>query len=136
MLSVFITPCTKPTLIQWTTMSTLRSELAFEEKLKDFGLADKKTRFDDKGWKTMGALAVSCGYNPEGVPDAKVTDVIVRHICEWDGAPPREEPVSANNIRQLFWECIQAFIADTRYRHDYAMAMDDVSRPVNKYERK
>ena len=109
-------------------MSAVRSTASFDEKLKEYGLAQKSQQIKEKGWTTMAAFAMSCGYNPESTTDDKFVTKVIGPLCGgWDGQG--EEPVLANNIRQLYWECLQSVIADTRHKHDYTM--EDQPRPVS-----
>ena len=96
-------------------MTAMRSEAAFKEKLREFGLEGSWHAFTGKGWRSVGAFAMSCGFNPESVTDAVLSERVIRKICAWDGRG--DEPLLANNIRQLFWDCVQCFLADTRNRY-------------------
>ncbi len=97
-------------------MSHIQSEAVFQSKLHAFGLDGFWGRFRGSGWTTIGAFAVSCGYNPEQVTDAQLLATVVRPLTLWNGTG--DEPFNAKNFRQLFWDCIQAHLADTRQRYD------------------
>ncbi len=97
-------------------MSAVRSTEVFREKLVKFGLDGFQTRFDNKGWNTISAFAFSCGFQCEAVTDRMLIDTVIAPFTACNGAPP--EPVVANNFRQLFWDCIQAHMADTRAQYD------------------
>ena len=94
-------------------MTHIYSEAVFQSKLHEYGLDGLWSRFQGKGWSTIGAFAVSCGYNPQNVTDAILLEKMVKHICNWNGAG--EEPTLANNTRRLFWECLQSVVAE---KHD------------------
>ena len=112
----------------------IRSEAAFSAMLQTFGLKARVEKFKTAGWTSIGAFAVSCGFNPEKADDAKVTTVIIKAILDWEPRPEGPpEPKLANNLRHLFWECSNAFIADTRYRHDYGLG--EIAIPTNPAER-
>ena len=112
----------------------IRSEAAFSDMLQTFGLKAQVEKFKTAGWTSIGAFAVSCGFNPEKADDAKVTTEIIKAILDWEPRPEGPpEPKLANNLRHLFWECSNAFIADTRYRHDYGLG--EIAIPTNPAER-
>ena len=114
----------------------IRSEAAFSALLKSFALDDEPMakKFKDAGWSSIGAFAVSCGFNPEKTDDSKVNGVILKTLVDWDGSDPgTPAPQFTNNIRHLFWECSNAFVADTRYRHDYGLG--EIAIPTNPAER-
>ncbi len=97
-------------------MIHVRSEEVFKQKVAAFGLDAYQTGFENKSIRTVSALAVSCGYRCENVPDADLVDKIIKPVSGWNGNG--NEPLNFNNFRQLFWDCIQAHMADTRTQYD------------------
>ncbi len=97
-------------------MSHAHSEGVFETMLQKFGLTTSKAKFEEKNWKTIAGFVVSCGYNVEQVQDQTLVTKVVTHVCSWNGNG--DEPLVTNNIRQLFWHCCQAHLADTRAEFD------------------
>ena len=80
----------------------------------------------------MGSFAVSCGWNPEGASEVIFNEKVIAAVCgAWK--PEEPEPPLAPNLRQLYWECLQAVVADTRHKHDYTV--NDVPRPLHSAER-
>ena len=76
----------------------------------------------------MNAFVFACGFNPEAVTDDTLKDMVIKKVTnakEYD----KEEHILANNVRQMHWECTQAMVADTRYRHDHSMS--DVPKPLH-----
>ena len=88
------------------TTAAIRSEAASWGRLTEFGL----------GINTIGVFATCCGYSPEDVTDAEMIDAVVKPLAGWDSGKPAH--VHLNNFRQLNWDCVQAFLADTRTRYD------------------
>ncbi len=97
-------------------MTHVRSEEVFKQKVAAFGFDAYQTGFENKSIRTISALAVSCGYQCENVPDADLVDKVIKPVSGWNGNG--NEPLNFNNFRQLFWDCIQAHMADTRAQYD------------------
>ena len=112
-------------------MSVMRSSAAFADKVRGFGIEGDQAKAINDKYKTIGAFVVCCGYNAERVTDEMLIDKVVKETCGWSGTPP--EPAYANNVRQLFWECLNMQMADTRYRHE--SCADEAPRPINALER-
>ena len=114
-------------------MSVTRSEPAFNEVLMNFHIEEPCAgKLKEKGWRTMGAFAVSCGWNPEGATEKVFNETVIAAVCgTW--IPGESEPPLAPNLRQLYWECLQAVVADTRQKHDYTL--NDMPRPLHSAER-
>ena len=114
-------------------MSVIRSEAAFDELLLNFNIqAPHVGKLKGKGWRTMGGFAVSCGWNPEGASEAVFNEKVIAMVCgPWK--PEEPEPPLAPILRQLYWECLQAVVSDTRHKHDYTL--NDVPRPLHSAER-
>ena len=109
----------------------MRSSAAFADKVRGFGIEGDQAKAINDKYKTIGAFVVCCGYNAERVTDEMLIDKVVKETCGWSGTPP--EPAYANNVRQLFWECLNMQMADTRYRHE--SCADEAPRPINALER-
>ena len=105
------------------------SEQVFRQKLFDFGLEGFWSRFQTRGWTTIAKFAVSCGYQCESVPDAALITTVVRPITLWDPDAQPQEPHNVNNFRQLFWDCINAHMADTRAKYDPRTALLPIRLP-------
>ncbi len=105
-----------------------QSEAVFKQRAEEFGLtATHITNMKTKGWKTVGALAHAAAFNPEH-PDEKVfLDKIARHVLPWD--LNGDEPLHTNNLRQFYWDCLQADMAETRARHDPRVDINTIKLP-------
>ena len=94
-----------------------QSQSVFDKRIQDFGLETYKANMHAKGWKTVGAFATCCGFNPDKVEETDFKEHIVKKmIPSWNGLD--DEPAHVNNFRQLFFDCLQANMAETRARHD------------------
>ena len=112
--------------------SHINSHEVFKTKLYDFGLDSFYSRMYNAGYKDMQRFAVSCGYNPETVKDDEFVETVVKKMTLWNGTAP--EPASINNFRGLFWDCIQALLADTRAKYD--PRTEDLPCKLGKHDRR
>ena len=97
-------------------MSHIQSQAVFRQKLRDFGVESLQSRLINKGWDTIAAFAAAVTFNPEHSTEELFTTKVVQPVLAWNGQG--DEPRYANNLRQLFWDCIQAKLADTRAKYD------------------
>ena len=116
-----------------TMAALIRSEAAFDERLVEFGvIGDVAKSIKEKGWTTMNSFLFACGFNPKAETDDTLKEMVIKKVTNAKEGD-KEEHILANNLSQLYWECTQAMIADTRYRHDHSMA--DVPKPLHAAER-
>ena len=110
----------------------MKSAAAFDDKLIGYGFLEEDRKKITAKWKSICRCVVCCGYNAEQVTDEQLINKVVKGIPQktWEG---ENEPEVADQVRQLFWECLNMHMADTRHRHE--ACADEAPRPINGLER-
>ena len=100
--------------------ASLSSDKSFKQKLKSFGIYNMKESFHNANWKTAISFAQAAGTNIEDVSESRWDDTIARSLFpEWYVSSTwwEEDPVGLPNVRALWVDCSQAWIADVRSRY-------------------
>ena len=99
--------------------TSLSSKKAFQEKLKNFGCLQFKDRFDKAGWTTVMEFAQCAGLSIDEVSQHDFEEQIGRNISpKWWKSKSwwKKQPQGITNVRALFCQCTEAWLADVRSR--------------------